>query len=154
MRSRCARPARSFPITPMNSRRAVTWLASRGGLAAAISLAIVVLGAPAHAETSVRSAASLNRSAPLRQTTWAWRDVIHDTLHEPTPEVMTVTRPPELSPLLLHEVPATDVVALPAFRVTSERIYSGLHETFARDEKRAREAYVARRLGIGTQGVH
>ena len=66
----------------------------------------------------------------------------------------TVTaRPADLSPLLIHAGPATDVVQLTPLRVNGARMEAELRHAFVVAEKKAHEDAVLRHAGIGTHGV-
>ncbi|HVU36529.1 MAG TPA: hypothetical protein VHE61_24025 [Opitutaceae bacterium] len=136
----------------MNSRVTVPGLGFVRGLAVALVLTLTATLAAA-ADQPAGSKAG-NASVAPRQTTWAWRALIHETMKTPTLKPPPVTsRPADLSPLLLREEPDADVVSLPAFHVTEDRIYAGLHAEFVKEERRAHDAFIARRLGIGTHAV-
>jgi hypothetical protein len=102
------------------------------------------------------AAESSSRDVPvaeLPQPTWAWRQVVQQRIEAQPAVVLTPKRNEELSPLLLHAAPDTDLVTLPPFNVNGARMETELKRQYAAQEKRAKEDAVMRRVGIGMHSV-
>lgn len=93
------------------------------------------------------------KESPRRQATWGWHDVIEQRLQAVPVTVMppkgSAAKNPDLSPLLLHAAPDTDVITLSPFRVNGSRMEEELRQRFARADRAAKEEAVLRRTGTG-----
>lgn len=123
-------------------------------MAWSVVLTVAVFPLTTLAQSVDRELQSTASVALVRPATWAWRNVIQQRLSVGGADRIVPKRAPELSPLLVHASPDTDVVMLQPFWVNGDRIEAELHSLFRRQEKHAKEEAVLKNAGIGMHSVH
>lgn len=133
-------------LIPMNPLRSASPRLLFCGFVWLAGVAALGVG-PVLAELTIQSVGE-----QARPTTWAWREVVQ-TQNMPPPMIAAPKKSSdELSPLLLHAEPDTDVVQMAPYRVQGNRVEKELHWRFAEAAKHAKDQAIADRLGIRTYG--
>jgi hypothetical protein len=78
---------------------------------------------------------------------WSWRTVIEKQIKARPVTFVTPQRSPDLSPLLLHASPDTDVITLAPYRVEGHRIEAEIHRRYLIAVKQEKEEKVLRNVG-------